>query len=608
MSKLILALCFFLFIALSVEAQVHSTPSGGQWNQGTTWVGGMVPSADSDVVIHGPVRTNSSSCNNMVIEDGGSIMGDSNGTINVNGMLLNSGSIENYAGWGYTTVNIAQNFVNHGTVTANTINFSGAGIQNFTNTGSFNPQKMYDTNPSAGIVMLSDLVMTGVQVDLNNSTLTLNDGSNHRNLTLHGGYLFEAVVSAGTASVLTMDEGAYLQSVTINGITAAGALLCNGGVTIGHLINTGYMSQYGSNSSVTVQTRLDNYGTITSGASFLTIYLYGDLYNYYLMNNYRLDLMSTASQSVYQSENAFSFGMAYLGGTTGGADIQMLSDLRFNNCQLNLVGKHLITHYDGEVFDLTLSGGYLNNTTLETDGYSVLTLNNGAYLTNIAAGDCILTDTPRIDYNVTFQNVVNHGALQPTAQYVLTILGDFRNYGTVANAGGSFFTVDCGGDFLNVGTMSNHQLRFNGSADQQLMVAGTINVSQFILVSNVGNATWYRDGIPSGSGSTITINPFSFGLWQPVGTSPGRFINIGEPGGIEAPANINISVQSDGLLLSWDQVPGAVHYALYSSAFPDWLTPSLDRLVVDPEESDSRVETLVVPSGQHRFYRVTAFN
>lgn len=321
MSKLILALCFFLFIALSVEAQVHSTPSGGQWNQGTTWVGGMVPSPDSDVVIHGPVRTNSSSCNNMVIEDGGSIMGDSNGTINVNGMLLNSGSIVNYAGWGYTTVNIAQNFVNLGTVTANTINFSGAAVQNFTNTGNFNPQKMYDTNPSAGIVMLSDLVMTGVQVDLNNSTLTLNDGSNHRNLTLHGGYLYEAVVSAGTASVLTMDEGAYLQSVTINGITAAGALLCNGGVTIGHLINTGFMSQYGSNSSVTVQTRLDNYGTITSGAAFLTIYLYGDLYNYYLMNNYRLDLMSTGSQSVYQSENAFSFGMAYLGGTTGGADI-----------------------------------------------------------------------------------------------------------------------------------------------------------------------------------------------------------------------------------------------------------------------------------------------
>lgn len=54
MKKLILLIVAFVSVSLSY-GQIVSTATGGNWSKTSTWVGGVVPTANTDVVIKGTV-------------------------------------------------------------------------------------------------------------------------------------------------------------------------------------------------------------------------------------------------------------------------------------------------------------------------------------------------------------------------------------------------------------------------------------------------------------------------------------------------------------------------------------------------------------------------
>ena len=58
MKKLYLSMALILVLTFSTSYSqtITSTTSGGLWSSGDTWVGGVVPGNDNDVVINGPVQ------------------------------------------------------------------------------------------------------------------------------------------------------------------------------------------------------------------------------------------------------------------------------------------------------------------------------------------------------------------------------------------------------------------------------------------------------------------------------------------------------------------------------------------------------------------------
>lgn len=88
---------FFTLFSISHAATIESTTNFGYWYAPNTWVGGVVPSSDDDVVINGTIQINGSrTVNNITVRPGANLSFTSNGqNLTVNGILENQGIINN---------------------------------------------------------------------------------------------------------------------------------------------------------------------------------------------------------------------------------------------------------------------------------------------------------------------------------------------------------------------------------------------------------------------------------------------------------------------------------------------------------------------------------
>ncbi len=107
-----LRLYAFLAVFFSVSSlfsqTITSTTTGGNWEDASTWVGGVVPGINNDVIVNGTVSVTSSSstCRNFTINAGKVFQNGGNlgwVTFKVNGKITNNGTIRNNPG-GYLLV------------------------------------------------------------------------------------------------------------------------------------------------------------------------------------------------------------------------------------------------------------------------------------------------------------------------------------------------------------------------------------------------------------------------------------------------------------------------------------------------------------------------
>ncbi len=768
-------------------AQIHSLPEGGLWSANSTWVGGVVPGAANNVVINGAVYVNNNSCRDLQITIYGSIISvnTANGILSIFGNLNNQGVMTNNLSGNPLSIYSLGNIINSGTISCQNFYLNGTTDQNFSNTGSFSPTYLTDNNVSSGLVAQTDLIFSNVMIDLNNAPFVLNPGGGPgRWVTLQGGYLQRAIIQGGNGATLNADASSLIRNISANELIFTGIVNIGVSVSIGVCVNNGILrtSNLG-NYTLAVLNRLDNYGTIRNNPSGNPFYinLSGHLNNYGFIENNSICLQATTTQSIYQSPTAADINLQHFYSSTATGDIQLLSNLRFSGCAIDLQNRPLIMYSGQNTYNLDVIGGYLYRCVMVTNGYSGLNMNNGAYLRNVTAGDLILQGTVMIYQFVTMNNVINQGVLtcvtqmnvtingnlynngtienrlgahlfmvylqgnlynygtisnyciyftSPTGQSIyqsaaaqpfsnaywdanygnLTLLSDLRfsncyvdlynysfimyssginynisvnggrlyrcglitngysaltlnnnaflfnvngqnlilqgtvdvhlgvyfnnvinygilqqrasqyitmtvyqgfyNHGTVRNNPvGGYLYLNCQGDFLNDGTVNNYSVSINGNSNQNLYVTGTVNPSYFYLVANLGGFNrWYLDGNPTiYTAATLAINPYtSYGVWQPMGSIPGRLITISLPVILSVPANVSLVIAGDSHKLSWNQVVGALYYIVHASYLPDGPYYSLPGYVYDTNLADGIVETFIAPTEPKKFYRITA--
>jgi hypothetical protein len=106
---------------------VTSTTTGGDWNTAATWVGGLIPNPNDNVVINGPVTVSTSSpqqdCFNLTINSGKTLTIGGSGTLFCWGMQTNNGT---FAGSGTYYIRASGMTVLSGT---GTFSFTGSYIE-----------------------------------------------------------------------------------------------------------------------------------------------------------------------------------------------------------------------------------------------------------------------------------------------------------------------------------------------------------------------------------------------------------------------------------------------------------------------------------------------
>lgn len=120
MKKAIFLIILLFAITMLTFGQISSTTTGGKWSAPSTWLGGTVPTANTDVIINGTVvhSDKADACRNLTINKGAVLTTLSprlNGyAIKVYGNLVNNGIIRNNNAGNWLQIFIYKNVTNNG--------------------------------------------------------------------------------------------------------------------------------------------------------------------------------------------------------------------------------------------------------------------------------------------------------------------------------------------------------------------------------------------------------------------------------------------------------------------------------------------------------------
>jgi hypothetical protein len=595
---------------------IHSTLEGGLWTSSTTWQSGTVPGQADNVFLHGPVAVNDTlNCHNITVYSNAMLYPSVNhNTLNVGGSLVNTGTVDNFPGWYFLTLNCAGNVTSNSQFTPQQLIMSGSGNQYISTSGNFKPSYFTKTSDFGTVTPLTDLNLVGCQINFNGGTLNLSGG---RQLSLNGGSITGISILGTGGGSLNLTGNVNLWDTTADEIILQGGCNIGNGVSIDILHNYAVL-QSCSNMGYSIQVtgRLNNYGTLQNfpGYSYLTLDLAGDLYNYGTLSNNTINLSGDGVQVLWQDNGSPEITCLNFTAQATTAPIQLMSNLRFNGCTVNLGGRTLRLFTPTASHTLSVTGAQLKNAVIQGNSASTLNLAGGCRLSNLAVDEARFTGDACCSSGVVVGIMHNYGVLQSFSNmhYSIQVTGRLNNYGTLQNFPGySYLTLDLAGDLYNYGSLNNHRTYINGNADQYLNMYPGCSVScegGFVLVSEIGAGQWYFNGAAQLPDNTeqYNANPFVQGVWQLYnGSAWSRHIYIDE--GLNAPLNLILTVSpANALTLQWDQVPNATAYKVYYATAPGGPWSAFTGLVIDDDTGDGIVTYPVGQSQHHMFYRVTS--
>jgi len=457
----------------SWAADIHSTPSGGYWNNWRTWEGGTVPGEGDNVFLHGHVSVNGNlSCHNLTVYPGGRLYpGVSENSLTVGGSIVNNGTVNNYPGWYNLNLTCAGNITSSGQFIPYQLTISGTGNQSINASGNFKPANITQTSDLGTVTLLTDLNLENCQIDFNGGALDLSGG---RQLALNGGKISNMAILGTGGGSLNLTGDVELWNTTADEINIQGICRIGDGVSIGTLHNHAVLQNYPhSNAVLYVTDRLNNYDTLRNypGWRDLTLDLAGDLYNYGTMSNANINLSGDGIQALYHSDDAPDITCWNFTAQATDTPIQLTSNLRFNGCTVDLGGRTLRLITPTASHTLSVTSNELKNAVIQGNSASTLNFANECKLSNLTIDEARFTGDARCDDGVVVGIMHNHALLQnyQHSNAVLNVTDRLNNYGTLRNyPGWSDLTLDLAGDLYNYGTLSNANIILSGDGVQIL--------------------------------------------------------------------------------------------------------------------------------------------
>lgn len=510
-------LLFFLQTVALFAATITSTSTGGNWNTGTTWIGGSVPAA-GDVVIIATTSGNvvslaaNQTCAGVTINSG-SILNLSTYTLTVNGSWLNNGTFND--GTGTVSFGTASAAINAGSGSANfenviilsaatlTINTPVSINGNLTFNAPASSQNGIITIASTNTLDVNGQVTMNIPVSNSRSTtINVNAGTLNVNGLLDmkattGSKRNTIAITTGTANL----NGGYKTGTTAPTIAAACLLTFAGA---GTLNISGSIS--GGAPALTQSTGTVNFkGATAQGIWLETYYNLGvfdgtkSLLGAITVQN-QLNIASgtlqagsfnmtlSGSGDAFIADGTFDPGTGLV--TMSGASATNLPAITFNNLTVSNGTKTLPAGTN-----LTVNGNWAHNTAVVLDGdasatvfgllsgYGALTMGSGTLTldSTYSSSGALTTGTGTVKYvgggnirgNMTYYNLEIDGDRNMTAAVtvsnVLTI-----NASRVLNLAGSPLNLTgAGNPIVNNGSMisTTGALTFAGT-DPQVIGSG----------------------------------------------------------------------------------------------------------------------------------------
>lgn len=540
---LFLALACSLTASIALADTITSTPGGGPWFAGGTWVGGVVPDAGDDVVIVGPVTiAGVALCRNAEISASGSINGAIVApprTLRVAGAIYNLGAIGNVNPY-YLDVEVGGDLHNAGVWTPVRTRLIGSDIRYLSQAPGhgLSTDFAYAAGASGDLIATTPIALSGA-IDLTAGRLVLPpncpctlDGASFRGNMLAGG------------NELRFLSWSYLVSCTIDDVVFVGGAEASFGVTVTTRLTVMDTLQNGGSSgggSITVEGDLVNHGVIRNDQYSFPVRVRGDIENNGQINCPQLELLgagvvhhlSMSPEGIinapvflpeFQEATLIAETPVRLGGGLGlGVGTLILEE----GASLEFVG------YGGLGSGTVLAGG--NDITVQGAGaISGVTIDSGVFGDRVVIhGDNDFTG------GLTVRGTVESW---PWAAADLEIEGTLENHGAISD-GAHAVRIRALGDLVNQGTFTNARVVMAGTVDQAVG-AGPLGlaVPEFVIESHLttGGYQWYRDGVALAgeTGANLTLSMVGaddYGTYHcQANGETSRYVAIAETAGVSS--------------------------------------------------------------------------
>jgi len=476
-------------------ATIESTVTGGAWSSGSTWVGGVAPDGDDDVILMGPVTVaGSKAAGSLVVEPTGALLTGAGGpgTLHVAGDVTCRGSMSEGGYW--LDLEVGGDLTLAGSCTNREIRFVGDVDHHL----STSPLYTVGTDltvaaGSTGDILVDMTLTTAGNIDTRDAWMVLAPGSDL--------ILAQSLLSGGlraNGNQVIFQSWSYLgdlvadQAVLVGIASITHQVSFTGGLTVeGTFQNE---RSFGS-AHVPIAGTLVNRGHIKNDQYGLTIALAGDLENDGLITCSYIAMDDAETRAIRMGPDGV-MSAPLLFPEFGAAEVVMETDAAFTEgVSLGLDGRMTLAPDTR----LILTGrGSVTGGTLLADG-NVIDMMGTGYLDLTEVDHAVLEGEVQVQDQSRFTGGLRvEGTLRnwEFADADVVVEGTLRNEGALTNNVRTL-TVRIRGDLENLGVCANERLIVDGEVDQVLGVGAGITIPEVVIASNLTGTSfqWYRDGL-----------------------------------------------------------------------------------------------------------------